>query len=115
MDNVSIFCADRHSVKELKRTCIEFGKASGVKINSAKSETLLFCHWTLTRDLLPFPIKLDFLKILGVRFSREEKCVVVGKKETSILAGGEMIHSLLLDYAPQEESDNNSDDDTWKP
>ncbi|KAJ1166929.1 hypothetical protein NDU88_007323 [Pleurodeles waltl] len=56
-------------MKELEKTCIEFGKASGAKINSAKSETLLFGHWTPTRDPLPFPIKQDFLKILGVWFS----------------------------------------------
>ncbi|KAJ1212636.1 hypothetical protein NDU88_000291 [Pleurodeles waltl] len=48
--------------------CDVFGKASGAKINSAKSETLLFGHWTPTRDPLPFPIKQDFLKILGVWF-----------------------------------------------
>ncbi|KAJ1129654.1 hypothetical protein NDU88_008020 [Pleurodeles waltl] len=68
MDDVSVFCADGHSIRELEKTCIEFGKASGAKINSAKSETLLFGHWTPTRDPLPFPIKQDFLKILGVWF-----------------------------------------------
>ncbi|KAJ1112558.1 hypothetical protein NDU88_000820 [Pleurodeles waltl] len=68
MDDVSVFCADGHSIKELEKTCIEFGKASGAKINSAKSETLLFGHWIPTRDPLPFPIKQDFLKILGFWF-----------------------------------------------
>ncbi|KAJ1214462.1 hypothetical protein NDU88_002081 [Pleurodeles waltl] len=68
MDDVSVFCVDGHSIKELEKTCIEFGKASGAKINSAKSETLLFGHWTPTRDPLPFPIKQDVLKILGVWF-----------------------------------------------
>ncbi|KAJ1149811.1 hypothetical protein NDU88_002615 [Pleurodeles waltl] len=48
MDDVSVFCADGHSIKELEKTCIEFGKASGAKINSAKSETLLLGHWTPT-------------------------------------------------------------------
>ncbi|KAJ1190251.1 hypothetical protein NDU88_006989 [Pleurodeles waltl] len=43
-------------------------EVSGAKINSAKSETLLLVHWTLTRDPLPFPTKQDFLKILGVWF-----------------------------------------------
>ncbi|KAJ1149807.1 hypothetical protein NDU88_002612 [Pleurodeles waltl] len=71
MDDASVFCADGCSIKELEKTCIKFVKASGAKINSAKSETLLFCHWTPTRDPLPFPIKQDFLKILGVWFGRK--------------------------------------------
>ncbi|KAJ1169347.1 hypothetical protein NDU88_001240 [Pleurodeles waltl] len=71
MVNVSVFCADGRSIKELEKTCIEFGKVSGTKINSTKSETLLLGQWTPTRDQLPFFIKQDFLKILGVWFGRE--------------------------------------------
>ncbi|KAJ1167446.1 hypothetical protein NDU88_007837 [Pleurodeles waltl] len=70
-DDVSVFCADGRSINELEKTCIEFGTASGAKINSTKSETLLLGHWTPTRDPLPFPIKQDFLEILGVWFSGE--------------------------------------------
>ncbi|KAJ1151246.1 hypothetical protein NDU88_004030 [Pleurodeles waltl] len=71
MDDVSVFCVDGRTIKELEKTCIEFRKASGANINSAKSETLLLGHWTPTRDPLPFPIKQDFLKILQVWFGRE--------------------------------------------
>ncbi|KAJ1193109.1 hypothetical protein NDU88_002414 [Pleurodeles waltl] len=71
MQVVSVFCADRRSIQELEKTCIEFGKVSGAKINSAKSETLLLGHWTPTKDPLPFPIKQDFLKILVVWFGGE--------------------------------------------
>ncbi|KAJ1215095.1 hypothetical protein NDU88_002705 [Pleurodeles waltl] len=76
MDDVSVFCANGRSIKELEKTCIEFGMASGAKINSAKPETLLLGHWTPTRDPLPFPIKQDFLNILGVWFGRE----IMGRK-----------------------------------
>ncbi|KAJ1149772.1 hypothetical protein NDU88_002577 [Pleurodeles waltl] len=48
MEDVSVFCAYGRSIKELEKTCIEFGKASGAKINSAKSETLLLSHWIPT-------------------------------------------------------------------
>ncbi|KAJ1167416.1 hypothetical protein NDU88_007807 [Pleurodeles waltl] len=71
LDDVSVFCTDGRSIKELEKTCIEFGKVSGAKINSAKKETLLLGHWTTTRDPLPLLIKQDFLKILGVWFGRE--------------------------------------------
>ncbi|KAJ1114457.1 hypothetical protein NDU88_002694 [Pleurodeles waltl] len=71
MDDVSVFCVDGRSIKELEKTSIEFGKVSGAKINRAKSETLLLGHWTPTRDPLPFPIEQDFLKILGVWFGRK--------------------------------------------
>ncbi|KAJ1149780.1 hypothetical protein NDU88_002585 [Pleurodeles waltl] len=71
MDDISVFFTDGRPIKELEKTCIEIGKASGAKINSAKSETILISHWTPTNDPLPFPIKQDFLKILGVWFGRE--------------------------------------------
>ncbi|KAJ1186600.1 hypothetical protein NDU88_003381 [Pleurodeles waltl] len=66
----TLSCVDNDD-DELEKTCIEFGKASGAKINSAKSKTLLLGHWSPTRDPLPFPIKQDFLKILGVLFGGE--------------------------------------------
>ncbi|KAJ1172587.1 hypothetical protein NDU88_004432 [Pleurodeles waltl] len=72
MDVVSVFCADRRSIKEHEKTCIEFGKVTGEKINSVKSETLLLGHWTPTKDPLPFPIKQDFLKTLGVWFGGKD-------------------------------------------
>ncbi|KAJ1169290.1 hypothetical protein NDU88_001183 [Pleurodeles waltl] len=71
MDDVSVFSADGRPIKELGKTCIKFGKASGAKINIAKSETLLLGHWTPTRDPLPFAIKQDFLNILGFWFCGE--------------------------------------------
>ncbi|KAJ1144822.1 hypothetical protein NDU88_011116 [Pleurodeles waltl] len=71
MDDVSVFWADWCSIKELEKACIVFGKASGSKINRAKSDTLLLGYWTPTRDPLPNPIKQDFVKILGVWFGGE--------------------------------------------
>ncbi|KAJ1088427.1 hypothetical protein NDU88_001584 [Pleurodeles waltl] len=71
MDNALVFCGEGRSVKELERTCNESGKASGMKNNSATSETLSFGHWTPTQDKLHFPIRQDFLKIIRVWFSGE--------------------------------------------
>ncbi|KAJ1182770.1 hypothetical protein NDU88_007951 [Pleurodeles waltl] len=99
--DISVFCADGRSIKELEKTRIEFGKVSGAKINSAKSETLLLGHWTPTRDPLPFPIKQEFLKILGVWFggegmaekSWEERLVKTGEDE----AGAGTVEPLEAD------------------
>ncbi|XP_041429344.1 uncharacterized protein LOC121397172 [Xenopus laevis] len=71
MDDVTIFCADQPSVRALVQTCEDFGKASGAKVNCGKSETLLFGEWNLTSDAVPFSIKSDFIKILGVWFGGE--------------------------------------------
>ncbi|KAJ1150909.1 hypothetical protein NDU88_003696 [Pleurodeles waltl] len=70
-DYVLIYCVDRHSVKELERTSIEFRKASGPKLNSATSETLLFGQKAPTRGSMPFLINLVFMKIFGVWFGRQ--------------------------------------------
>ncbi|KAM4702896.1 LOW QUALITY PROTEIN: uncharacterized protein WCC33_011438 [Rhinophrynus dorsalis] len=68
MDDVTIFCADEQSVKELVQTCEDFGKASGAKVNCGKSETMLFGEWHLSSDPFPFPIRTGLIKILGVWF-----------------------------------------------
>ncbi|KAJ1117569.1 hypothetical protein NDU88_005767 [Pleurodeles waltl] len=70
--STSQYSARTGAPKKTRENCIEFGKESGAKINSAKSETLLLGHWTPTRDPVPFPIKQDFLKILGVWVGRED-------------------------------------------
>ncbi|KAJ1218437.1 hypothetical protein NDU88_006017 [Pleurodeles waltl] len=66
-----MMAVNAHFVKEPERTCFEFKKVSGVKINSSKSEPLLISHWPPIRDPLPFPTKQDFQKILRVGFGRE--------------------------------------------
>ncbi|KAM4705112.1 LOW QUALITY PROTEIN: uncharacterized protein WCC33_009972 [Rhinophrynus dorsalis] len=68
MDDVTIFCADQQSVKEIIQTCEDFGKASGAKVNCGKSETMLFWEWHLSSDPFPFPIRTGLIKILGVWF-----------------------------------------------
>eukprot|EP00079_Xenopus_tropicalis_P029462 XP_012824861.1 PREDICTED: uncharacterized protein LOC105948215 isoform X1 [Xenopus tropicalis] len=71
MDDVTVFCADQPSVRALVQTCEDFSKASGAKVNCGKSETLLFGDWNLASDNVPFSIKADFIKILGVWFGGE--------------------------------------------
>ncbi|XP_031747517.1 uncharacterized protein LOC116406770 [Xenopus tropicalis] len=71
MDDVTVFCADQQSVRSLVQTCEDFSKASGAKVNCGKSETLLFGDWNLASDNVPFSIKADFIKILGVWFGGE--------------------------------------------
>ncbi|KAM4663571.1 LOW QUALITY PROTEIN: uncharacterized protein O3C94_011839 [Discoglossus pictus] len=68
MDDVTIFCSDERSVRTLVQVCEDFGRASGAKVNCGKSETALFGEWHLTSAPLPFPIKSDLIKILGVWF-----------------------------------------------
>ncbi|KAM4770980.1 uncharacterized protein WCC33_002770 [Rhinophrynus dorsalis] len=68
MDDVTIFCADQQSVKELVQTCEDFGKASGAKVHCGNSETMLFGEWHLSSDPSPFPIRTGLIKILGVWF-----------------------------------------------
>ncbi|KAM4690226.1 LOW QUALITY PROTEIN: uncharacterized protein WCC33_017639 [Rhinophrynus dorsalis] len=71
MDDVTIFCADRQSVRALVQTCETFSRASGAKVNCGKSETMLFGRWDTTSDPFPFPIKADLIKILGIWFGGE--------------------------------------------
>ncbi|KAM4692457.1 uncharacterized protein WCC33_017237 [Rhinophrynus dorsalis] len=71
MDDVTIFCADRQSVRALVQTCETFSRASGAKVNCGKSETMLFGQWDTTSDPFPFPIKADLIKILGIWFGGE--------------------------------------------
>ncbi|KAM4694287.1 uncharacterized protein O3C94_004738 [Discoglossus pictus] len=71
MDDVTIFCADEQSVRTLVQVCDDFGRASGARVNCGKSETVLFGQWHLTPAPLPFPIKTDLIKILGVWFGGE--------------------------------------------
>ncbi|KAM4723122.1 LOW QUALITY PROTEIN: uncharacterized protein WCC33_009346 [Rhinophrynus dorsalis] len=71
IDDVTIFCADRQSVRALVQTCESFSRASGAKVNCRKSETMLFGRWDATSDPFPFPIKVDLIKILGIWFGGE--------------------------------------------
>ncbi|XP_044155447.1 uncharacterized protein LOC122942017 [Bufo gargarizans] len=72
MNDVTIFCADRHSVTALVQTCEEFGQASGAKVNCGKSEAMLFGDWQLASSApFPFTTKSGFIKILGVWFGKE--------------------------------------------
>ncbi|KAM3940614.1 uncharacterized protein RB166_000563 [Leptodactylus fuscus] len=72
MDDVTVFCSDRSSVSALVQTCEKFGRASGAKVNCAKSEVMLFGDWRLASSSpLPFTVQPDFIKILGVWFGKE--------------------------------------------
>lgn len=72
MDDVTVFCADRRSIDTLAQTCEDFGQASGAKVNCGKSEVMLFGKWFLPSSApIPFSIKTDFIKILGVWFGAE--------------------------------------------
>ncbi|XP_077327689.1 uncharacterized protein LOC143962233 [Lithobates pipiens] len=72
MDDVTVFCADRHSIDTLAQTCEDFGQASGAKVNCGKSEVMLFGKWFLPSSApMPFSVKADFIKILGVWFGAE--------------------------------------------
>ncbi|KAM9330996.1 uncharacterized protein PAF06_019337 [Gastrophryne carolinensis] len=70
MDDVTVFCADQRSISALVQTCEDFGRASGAKVNCGKSEALLFGNWHLSSPV-PFSVKPDFVKILGVWFGAE--------------------------------------------
>ncbi|KAM9311811.1 uncharacterized protein PAF06_009673 [Gastrophryne carolinensis] len=65
MDDVTVFCADQRSISALVQTCEDFDRASGAKVNCGKSEALLFRNWHLSSPV-PFSVKPDFTKILGV-------------------------------------------------
>ncbi|XP_040210308.1 uncharacterized protein LOC120941104 [Rana temporaria] len=72
MDDVTVFCADQRSIDTLVQTCEDFGQASGAKVNCGKSEVMLFGKWFLPSSApIPFSLKADFIKILGVWFGAE--------------------------------------------
>ncbi|XP_073478657.1 uncharacterized protein [Aquarana catesbeiana] len=72
MDDVTVFCADRRSIDTLAQTCEDFGQSSGAKVNCGKSEVILFGKWFLPSSApIPFSVKTDFIKILGVWFGAE--------------------------------------------
>ncbi|KAM9316078.1 uncharacterized protein PAF06_007036 [Gastrophryne carolinensis] len=70
MDDVTVFCADQRSISALVQTCEDFGRASGAKVNCGKSEAMLFGKWQLSSPV-PFNVKPDYIKILGVWFGKE--------------------------------------------
>ncbi|KAM9316586.1 LOW QUALITY PROTEIN: uncharacterized protein PAF06_007630 [Gastrophryne carolinensis] len=70
MDDLTVFCADQRSISALVQTCEDFGRASGAKVNCGKSEAMLFGKWQLTSPV-PFNVKPDYIKILGVWFGKE--------------------------------------------
>ncbi|KAM5193799.1 uncharacterized protein ACMZJ9_019617 [Mantella aurantiaca] len=72
MDDVTVFCANQRSIDLLVQTCEDFGQASGAKVNCGKSEAMLFGNWFRPSTAsIPFNIKPDVLKILGVYFGAE--------------------------------------------
>ncbi|KAM5138176.1 LOW QUALITY PROTEIN: uncharacterized protein ACMZJ9_016764 [Mantella aurantiaca] len=72
MDDVKVFCANQRSIDLLVQTCEDFGQASGAKVNCGKSEAMLFGNWFRPSTAsIPFNIKPDVLKILGVYFGAE--------------------------------------------
>ncbi|KAM4795994.1 uncharacterized protein WCC33_001101 [Rhinophrynus dorsalis] len=99
MDDVTIFCADQQSVKELVQTCEDFGKASGAKVSCGKSETMLFGEWHLEAWRIMCCVK-DALW-----FARNR--LVLRREQVTTQDCRRLIHSLLRDYnildSPEEE------------
>eukprot|EP00061_Rhincodon_typus_P004950 g23801.t1 len=73
MDDVAIFCADRQSVRRLLSICDQFELASGAKVNRGKSEAMFFSNWA-DRSFIPFTVRTDYLKVLGVWFGGAGAC-----------------------------------------
>ncbi|KAM9311824.1 uncharacterized protein PAF06_009687 [Gastrophryne carolinensis] len=61
---------NQRSISALVQTCEDFGRASGAKVNCGKSEAMLFGKWQLSSPV-PFNVKPDYIKILGVWFGKE--------------------------------------------
>lgn len=69
MDDVSCFCSDTVSIKNILLEAEAFGTASGFKINIKKSEILLLGEWNSTLEI---KLKItDGIKILGVFFDSQ--------------------------------------------
>ena len=73
MDDVAVFCSDPGSVRRLISICDQFESATGARVNRRKSEAMLFGNWP-DRSSVPFTIKPDFLKVLGIWFGGAEAC-----------------------------------------
>ncbi|XP_059833052.1 uncharacterized protein LOC132398101 isoform X1 [Hypanus sabinus] len=73
MDDVTVFCSDSRSVRRLISICEQFEQASGARVNCTKSEAMLFGNRP-DRSSVPFTIRADHLKLLGIWFGGAEVC-----------------------------------------
>ncbi|XP_067913684.1 uncharacterized protein [Heterodontus francisci] len=73
MDDVAVFCSDPLSVRRLMSICGQFELASGAKVNHGKSEAMFFGNWA-DRSFVPFTVRSDYLKVLGIWFGRAGAC-----------------------------------------
>eukprot|EP00061_Rhincodon_typus_P011318 g36244.t1 len=73
MDDVTVFCSYWWSVSRLLSICDQFELASGAKVNKGKSEAMFFGNWA-DRSFIPFTVRTDYLKVLGVWFGGAGAC-----------------------------------------
>eukprot|EP00061_Rhincodon_typus_P002280 g17071.t1 len=73
MDKVVVFCTDRSSVSRLLDICGQLKLVSGAKVNRGKSEAMFFGNWD-DCSFIPFTIRTDYLKVLGVWFGGAGAC-----------------------------------------
>eukprot|EP00061_Rhincodon_typus_P005131 g24273.t1 len=73
MDDVAVFCSDPLSVHSLMSISDQFELASGAKVNQGQREAMFFGNWAV-RSFIPFTVRTDYLKVLGIRFGGAGAC-----------------------------------------
>ncbi|XP_078412405.1 uncharacterized protein LOC144689141 [Cetorhinus maximus] len=84
MDDVAVFCSDPLSVRRLMHICDQFELASGAKVNRGKSEAMFFGNWA-DRSFVPFTVRADGLKVLGIWFGGTGACVRNWKERVAMV------------------------------
>eukprot|EP00061_Rhincodon_typus_P009422 g32920.t1 len=69
----AVFYSDPLSVSRLLSICDQFEMALGAKVNRGKSKAVLFGNWA-NRSFIPFTIRTQYLKVLGVWFGEAGVC-----------------------------------------
>eukprot|EP00061_Rhincodon_typus_P013849 g40477.t1 len=62
--------------------CDQFELASGAKVNRGKSETMFFRNW-VGQSLIPFTIRSDCLKVLGIWFRGAGACATIWEEHVT--------------------------------
>eukprot|EP00061_Rhincodon_typus_P002057 g16499.t1 len=73
MDDVAVSYSDPQSVSTLLSICEQFELASGAKVNRGESEAMFFGNWA-ARSFIPFTVRTDYLKVLGIWFRGAGAC-----------------------------------------
>lgn len=83
MDDVTVLCSDRRSIRRTLLHTERYGLASGAKLNKEKSECMFYGNWPEAPDC-DVCIKTDSIKVLGLKFdgtgSGQRNWVDVGAK-----------------------------------